>query len=269
MIFKAIGRAIKKIGRAIKKVVKKVVKFAKKIVPVALAAAAVYFTAGAALGATSLGWGQAVATGISKLGITGTLGQTLGAAVQYAGTGAMMGAGTALVTGGDVSEGALTGAVLGGLTGGVGHQLGLVSAPQLPGADAAGGLLRNSVPTDVGGYGGGAMPSGAAASQQAATPGLWERIFGGGGTPAQTGTPTEVATQGAGTVASSAPSWLERHGPWVGPVISTVGSGVANYAAATAHEDPLIESIPLIRDVRARTGAPSTGAPLLQDVRVR
>ena len=106
--------------KAIKKVFKKVAKHAKIIVPVVLGAAAIYFTAGAALGAGG------ISGVIGQLGLGSTLSSVLSGAVTQAGIGAAIGAGTSLVTGGDVGKGALLGAAAGAVTGGI---TGAVNAP--------------------------------------------------------------------------------------------------------------------------------------------
>ena len=101
--------------KAIKKVFRKAVKAVKKFAPVILAAAAIYFTVGAAQGVagTAGGWLS------SGLGLSGTLGSVVSGAVTQAGYGALIGGGLAAVTGGDVSKGLLRGAVAGGVTGGL------------------------------------------------------------------------------------------------------------------------------------------------------
>ncbi len=107
--------------RALKKIFKKVAKHAKIIIPVVLGAAAIYFTAGAALGG-----GAGISGLVGQLGLGSTLSSVLTGAVTQAGIGAAIGAGTSLVTGGDVGKGALTGAAVGAVTGGI---TGAVNAP--------------------------------------------------------------------------------------------------------------------------------------------
>jgi len=116
------------ITKSVKKVFKKVVKPIMKIAPIALGVGALVFTAGAALGVPGMagGWGGAVSSLTSKLGATGTLANVLTGALTQAGYGAVLGAGTSLLTGGDFSKGALygagAGAASGGLMGGFGYQ---------------------------------------------------------------------------------------------------------------------------------------------------
>ncbi len=106
--------------KAIKKIFKKVAKHAKIIIPVVLAAAAIYFTAGAALGTGG------ISGLVGQLGLGSTLSSVLTGAVTQAGIGAAIGAGTSLVTGGDVGKGALLGGAAGAVTGGI---TGAVRAP--------------------------------------------------------------------------------------------------------------------------------------------
>lgn len=107
--------------KAIKKVFKKVVKNAKFIVPVVLAAAAIYFTAGAAAGGTA-----GISGLVGRLGLGSTLSSVLTGAVTQAGIGAALGAGTAALAGGDIGKGALLGGAAGAVTGGI---TGAVNAP--------------------------------------------------------------------------------------------------------------------------------------------
>ena len=134
--------------RALKKVFKKVAKHAKIIVPVVLGAAAIYFTAGAALGGTS-----GISGLVGQLGLGSTLSSVLTGAVTQAGIGAAIGAGTSLVTGGDVGKGALLGGAAGAVTGGI---AGAVNAPSsgatgvaatVPSRAAAPGSPINLVPS--------------------------------------------------------------------------------------------------------------------------
>lgn len=134
--------------KAIKKIFRKVAKHAKIIVPVVLGAAAIYFTAGAALGG-----GAGISGLVGQLGLGSTLSSVLSGAVTQAGIGAAIGAGTSLVTGGDVGKGALLGGAAGAVTGGI---TGAVNAPSSgvtgvaatpPSSAAAPGAPVNLVPS--------------------------------------------------------------------------------------------------------------------------
>lgn len=106
--------AIKSVSKVFAKVAKPVV----KILPIALAAGAVFFTVGSALGKAPT-FGEAVAGTLGKIGIDGTVGNALGGAITQAGIGSALGAGGALVTGADPLKGAQYGAMTGAVTGGV------------------------------------------------------------------------------------------------------------------------------------------------------
>ncbi len=103
--------------RAIGKTFKKVVKTVKKIAPYALAAAAVVFTGGAALGALPT-FGAAMSSLVGSVGLSGALGTAVTGALTNAGFGAAVGG----VLGGKsgLKAGALTGAITGGLMGPIG-----------------------------------------------------------------------------------------------------------------------------------------------------
>lgn len=106
-----------KVVKGVKKVFRKVVKVVKKIVPAVLAAAAVFFTAGAALVGTA-GWAAAAGKVGSLLG-TGTLGKTVAGAVYHAGYGAAIGGTVSKLSGGSFTQGAQRGAAIGAVTGGL------------------------------------------------------------------------------------------------------------------------------------------------------
>jgi hypothetical protein len=101
-----------KIFKSITKVFKSVVKFVVKIAPYALAAAAVVFTGGAALGLLPT-FGAAVGGLVSSLGLSAAVTGALTGAITSAGFGAALG----FVTGGE--KGMRKGALMGALTGGV------------------------------------------------------------------------------------------------------------------------------------------------------
>lgn len=121
------------VGKAIGKVFKAVGSFVKKIAAPVLAAAAIVFTGGAALGLAPLtmGFGGAVTGALSAIGAptTGVLGGVLTGAVTQAGYGAALGGVASSLTGGSFTEGAATGALAGAVTGGVTGGLGAASAP--------------------------------------------------------------------------------------------------------------------------------------------
>lgn len=110
-----------KIVKGIGKIFKKVVKTVVKIAPFALAAAAVVFTGGAALGLGGIfagGFAGAVGSAVGALGLSGAAAGALTGAITSAGFGAAIGG----VLGG--TKGLKRGALMGALTGGV---LGAVS----------------------------------------------------------------------------------------------------------------------------------------------
>ncbi len=104
-----------KVGKAIGKVFKKVVKVVKKIALPALAIGAVVLTGGAALGAL-----PSVGSVLGSLGIKGALTGILTTAAKTA----ALGAGGALLTGGNPIKGATTGFLAGGVMGGLGAAMG-------------------------------------------------------------------------------------------------------------------------------------------------
>jgi hypothetical protein len=103
---------VSKVFKSIGKIFKKVVKTVVKIAPFALAAAAVVFTGGAALGILPT-FSAAVGGLVSSLGLSAGVAGALTGAVTSAGFGAALG----FVTGG--KKGLQKGALMGALTGGV------------------------------------------------------------------------------------------------------------------------------------------------------
>lgn len=138
-VFKAIGR-----------VFKAVVKTVIKIAPYALAAAAVVFTAGAALGVLPA-FGAAVGGVVSSLGLSAAVTGALTGAITSAGFGAAIG----FVTGG--KKGLQKGALMGALTGGV---LGFVNPATFGIVKGAQGVTTMNALT----HSGNAFGSGAATS---------------------------------------------------------------------------------------------------------
>lgn len=120
------SKLVKGIGKVFKKIVKTVV----KIAPYALAAAAVVFTGGAALGLTPT---FAAATGglVAKLGLSAAMSGALTGAITSAGFGAAIGG----ITGG--KKGLQKGALMGALTGGVMGAMSPASFGIVKGADGA------------------------------------------------------------------------------------------------------------------------------------
>ena len=137
---------------------------------------------------------------MDTLGLGGsTLGNMLGGAVQYGAMGALTGAATAAVTGGDIGKGALYGAAGGAVMGGLG------------GLDSGGGIMQQATGAPVSGgdrmrmlqagqSSPGATPIGAGMAQGGGD-GFFDRIFSEGG-------------------------WMERNAGLVGPIIQGVGGGL-------------------------------------------
>jgi hypothetical protein len=212
------------VAKSVGKTFKKVVDVGIKVAPFALAAAAVYFTAGAALGVPALagGWGAASAGLVGSLGAGSGLSAVLTGALTTAGYGAAAGGALGLLTGNPMKTmqmGALGGAVAGGAIGGLGAAAGA-------GAAAAG-------------------PAGAATP---AVPGMPTAltVAEGGGIGALGNTAGQVASQAAGGAAApmagnaAASSflgqggWLERNAGLVGPVVAGLGQG---YMAGASSRD--------------------------------
>lgn len=134
-----------------------------KFLPYVLGAAAVVFTAGAALGLMPVlmaagggsafgAFGAAVSSGLASVGITGTLATVLGGAVVGAGFGSAAGGALAGVTGGDIDKGMQTGMLVGGAAGGVAGGLGLTGVG-LGGAPGSGASMLASDATAATGAG--------------------------------------------------------------------------------------------------------------------
>lgn len=127
------------LARGVKKVFSKVGNIVKKVALPVLAAGAIVFTGGAALGLAPLagGFGGAVASGLGALGLstTGTLGSVLTGAVTQAGYGAAIGGIGSKLMGGSFSDGAAMGGLAGAVTGGLG---GMMAAPASGAVTASG-----------------------------------------------------------------------------------------------------------------------------------
>lgn len=134
----------------LKKKFKKFANRMKKIAPVILAGAAVFFTAGAALGvlgagAAAGGWGGVAGAIGSTLG-SGVLGTAATGAITQAGYGAAIGGIVSKATGGSFSDGARSGALTGAITGGVMGGLGYNTDP-LKGSFKSGGPTQLTDPS--------------------------------------------------------------------------------------------------------------------------
>ena len=179
--FKWIGRGAKKVGGFIKK-------HWKKVLPIALLAASAFFTFGISLGAINGAWSAKVGTLVSKLGITGKIGNILSGAIVQAGRGALLGGLTGTVTGQGFVRGAAAGAAIGAVTGGVTGAIRPV-APGLPGGQPAGAAGPGSAGNPIGSANapGGVLPSTAlgtlaeAAPRPSAFGSVWEKVIGSGG----------------------------------------------------------------------------------------
>ncbi len=189
----------------------------KKVWPIALAATAIFFTTGAALGYIGMSWGKVASTLVTKVGIKGTLGKVLTGSIAGSGWGAAIGGGISAATGGSFTEGARSGALSGAITGGL--------------AGAAGWTPGGS------GAQSGASPSG--------PPGF--------GTPAERHLRkiAEAATTGSQEVSGGGNSligflkgtgkWVEKNPVVAGNLISGVGRGIGTAAAARTQADMATE----------------------------
>jgi hypothetical protein len=155
---------LSKVFSSIGKVFKKVLKVAVKVAPFALAAAAVVFTGGAALGILPT-FSAAVGGVVSSLGLSAGVAGALTGAVTSAGFGAALG----FVTGG--KKGLQKGALMGALTGGV---LGMVNPSTFGIVQGANGSTTTMNALT---HGGNAFGSGAATTTAAKTAGgLYEAM---------------------------------------------------------------------------------------------
>ncbi len=232
-----------KIWKGIKKVFKKVVKVIKKVIPIVLAVAAIYFTAGAALGITGT-WGAMAQTIGVKLG-TGVLASTVSGAITSAGVGAAVGGIVSKSMGGSFTEGAQRGAVIGAVTGGIGGYRnftppagGATTFPLPDTAQLPGGTYLDSAGNPI------ASPS-VAATQPGGAGGLIQ--------PSVTTTVDKVAA----TVGSSVEEvvkkpgffgpkgWLERNQTLAGGAVSGLGQGIMAMAGADSERDLLRERFSL------------------------
>ena len=231
------------------KIFRKVVKTTSRVAPVALAVGAVAFTAGAALGLPGLaggGWGGAVAKGMGGLGldVNGGIGRLLTGVVTQAGYGAALGAGTALVSGGDVVRGSQIGAAAGGVGGG------LLAAAGGP-TDLMPKLGADGTPA------GGPAPGGLAKNLYPNTPADGP-VFANTDRSANlsTGRPAAAATTGL-----MSDSWWNSR--LAGGVAQGLGTGLVAYGTAAKKDDPGLAQIYAERDrqagVRANYGGVGPG----------
>lgn len=219
--------------KSVGKVFKKVVKTVTKVAPYVLAAGAMIYTAGAALGAGSIfagGWGGAVSSAVSSMGGSGLLGNVLTGALTQAGYGAIIGGATSALTGGSFSKGLKMGALGGAVTGGISGGLGFETDPlkgigqETPPVNSAGNRM-----TGVAGMANTSQAPANAASQAAA----------GSATVGPIGSQTAVNP----TPSSGLLGWAERNQTLLGNVISGVGGGLlkgqesADYAEALKERD--------------------------------
>lgn len=208
----------------VKKVFKAVTKVVSKVLPIALAAGAIIFTAGAALGLAPLGiaggWGGAVSSLTGALGLSGSsLGGALTGAITQAGYGAALGGIGGMITGSGFTQGAQMGALAGGLTGGVMGGLGMQTDP-------LSGVFRSGTPasgvpdvTSAGISQQGAVQSGAI---QAAQNGV-QNVAGA----------APVAQQAAGSgIGAGVGSFIEKNGTMIGTALGGIGSGLMTGLAA-------------------------------------
>jgi len=265
--------------KAVKKVFKKVVKVAKKVAPIALAAGAIIFTGGAALGLTA-GWGATVSSVVGSLGGTGVLSNVLTGAITYGGYGALAGGAMAGLSGGDMMKGAQKGALVGAVSGGVASGLGFGPTATAPGAAGPAGAGAGPA-----GPGNAAAASGThPASEMAgigpqANPGLNGSEFsglpapsGGGGVVTPTGATGAQAARGLGSVSAQTtqrvassgataaqaatesaanPSWwesltgegsfLSNNGDMVGRAVAGLGEGLMKGAGSEAEAEAMRE----------------------------
>ncbi len=198
--------------KAIKKVFRKVAKHAKIIIPVVLGAAAIYFTAGAALGG-----GAGISGLVGRLGLGSTLSSVLTGAVTQAGIGAAIGAGTSLVTGGDVGKGALLGGAAGAVTGGI------TGAVRAPTTDASSFGRDPQFPQASNLGSGGANPGLAGSLDNAA-----------GVNPATSILPPQTGNPDATGLLSGVGKFITDNQTLLGGAIQGLGAGIGGAAEADA-----------------------------------
>lgn len=224
-----------KVIKGVKKVFKKVAKVVKKVAPIVLAGAAIYFTAGAAMGMLPAGAtaGSALA---GSMGLTGTLGGVVSGAVTQAGYGALLGGTISKLSGGSFSEGMKAGAVAGAVTGGITGAFNPL--PASPGAEAA-AMPSGGIPDP------GTLPfdktaSTATATNAADTSWLNSEVAKQAGlesAPWQLPAGTSVPPSSGGLLSKG--GWLERNQTLVGQTISGLGQGLMAKASADSEREML------------------------------
>lgn len=268
-------------GFKVGKIFKKVLKTTIKVAPYVLAAAAIVYTGGAAMGATwatgAGGFQGAVASLVARTGATGTFASILSGGIAKASIGAALGIGGAAITGQSITKGAqfgaLSGAVVGGVMGAMNPAIGVPPAAASP---ASAGLTTpvTSAPLGAPGNIAGAPLTGelavsgadAAALNGAATsaPGyVGQNVVGGVGSfmnqPAAQAPLTVAEQQAAGASQWYNSPWTAAAGSAVGGAISGIGTGISGSAQAAAARDVAETERFAIRDNYANP----TGAGLL------
>lgn len=220
-----------KVLKSVGKIFKKVASNPKTLVFGALAAGAIVFTAGAALGVPVLagGWAGAAGGMASSLGLTGTSASILTGAITQAGYGAAIGGAGAALTGRDIGDGmmvgAATGAVTGAATGAMSAPAGAAPQPGAPQASGPPTQLGSKLPTP--------LDNGAAGMRGLAGDAGADTLSGG----ADVGPPTGLAggTGAAPTqtiIQAPQQGFLERNQGLVAGVVSGLGQGLASKSAS-------------------------------------
>lgn len=216
--------AVKSIGKTFSKVVKT----AKRVLPIALAAGAIFFTAGSALGLTPT-FGEAIGGTLGKIGVTGKMADVLTGALTQAGIGSAAGAGGALVTGGDPMKAAQIGSAAGLVTGGISGAMGFT--------DPLKGVASDSRPKDWFGPAEG-VPS-VAPNPPAVTPAPLGQPEGLPPAPGKGMDPTALQNlskeMGAPAAAAAKPrGFLDKlmESQAGAGLVAGVGTGLVNYATA-------------------------------------
>lgn len=203
-----------------------------KVAPYVLAAAAIIYTGGAALGlalpgmaagtAATAGFATAVSSGVAAMGLTtaagglSTLGAIVAGSVTYAGIGGALGAATSAITGGDISKGlktgALAGAVVGGAMGAAGYGLPAsamnpTSVAATPGATGAVGSGQGMIQTAAVAPPSGSLAAAPISSSAMPTIGAESaKMMGAAGIPTAAPAVTTVAPAATGGMMSAAPT---------------------------------------------------------------
>lgn len=222
-------------GFKIGKVFKKVLKTAVKVAPYALAAAAVVYTGGAALGASwaTGGFNTAVSGLVARTGASGALANILTGAVTKAGVGAAIGIGGAALTGQSITRGAQFGALSGAVVGGVMGAMQPVVKP------AVGVTLPNNGPST------GLTNALSAPAGSPLQGGLIDDVSGAELNPQGGITQINPAAPAAGgSLNAAAPPGGWYNNPWavaggtaVGGALSGIGSGISGAAAAKSAKE--------------------------------